>query len=163
MGVEQGGVQVAQRLVALVTEVRQANVTTRHIEVATGAGHDQERSLRANAVVSFSILREIHDHRIVEHGAFALGDLLESFDDRIDLVHVTDPDLLPSLPSGHASKGFIMPQGVDTDTIGFIPGQPGDRGTEVINGVSHHIGQTGFQGCDQHVGHGCLLFGRARI
>lgn len=83
VGVEEGGVEVAEGLVAFPVVVREADVAAAEVELAVLAGQDDEGVFPAVAVVGFAAVGEVEEHRVVEQGALAFGRLLEAADEGV--------------------------------------------------------------------------------
>ncbi len=160
VGVEERGVPVPEGLVPFGGVVGQAGVAAGHVEVAVVARHDDEGSLQPEAVVGFAVLGEIHDHGVVEHRAFALGLCLETFDDARDLLHVADADFLADRVGGNPAVASVVADDVEGDAVALVPGETEDRGSQVVDGVGHHVGQAGDEGGDENLGHRFVLLGR---
>jgi len=108
--VEQGGVPVADGLVAFRPVVGQADVSAEHVEGAVVPGHEDLRGLGAVAVVGLGVLGEVDDDGVVEHRALALGDGLELVDDGLDLTDVADADSdIPFTYSANQNKLIATP------------------------------------------------------
>ena len=160
VGIEEGGIPVAEGLVPFGGVVGQAGVAAGHVEVAVVARQDDEGSLQAEAVVGFAVFREIHDHGVVEHRAFALGLCLETFDDPRDLLHVTDADFLADHVGGNPAVASVVADDVEGNTVALVSGEAEDRCGKLVDRVGHHVGQAGDEGGDEDLGHRFLLLGR---
>jgi hypothetical protein len=64
--------------------------------------------LKAEAVVGFTAFWEIHDHRVVEHCAFALWHGFQAFDDARHLLDLRNADLLSDRVGGDAAVAVAV-------------------------------------------------------
>lgn len=163
VGVEEGGVPIADGFVTFGGVVGEADIAAGHVKVGLIAGEDDEGGFGSVAVVAFSVFGEIHDDGVVEHGSFSFGGGFEFFDDGGDLFHVTEADFFADFVSGDAAVAAVVAEFVDGDVVSFVSGHAFDGGGKLVDGVGDNIGEAGDEGRDEDVGHGLLLLGRAGV
>jgi hypothetical protein len=92
VGVEQGGVPVAEGHVSLGAVEWETDVAACYVEFGVLSAHDDHRCFGVWAVVAGACLGHVDDSGVVEHCAVALGDGLELGDEGIDLLHMVSFD-----------------------------------------------------------------------
>jgi len=108
VGVEDAGVEVAERLVTGFAPVGEAHVAVAEREFGVRAGEDDEREFRALRVVRFAAVREIENHRAVEHRAFALGHAFQTGDDFVHDLHVVQLGAVADFLRSEAADGLAV-------------------------------------------------------
>ena len=88
VGVEQCGVKITQRAVTGLTVVRQANVAAAQVHTRVVAGENDEGIFPAVTVMGLTAVREIKEHRVVEHRTVTLRHTLQAVDNAINQLHV---------------------------------------------------------------------------
>lgn len=137
VGVEEGGVPVAQGFVAFGAVEGQAYVAAGKVEFRVLAGEDDHGCLGIRAVVAGSGFRHVNDRGVVEHRAVALGDGFELGDEGFDLLHVVSLHHAADVV-GSATQASVT-DGMDAGLF-LVFGQGADVGGEVVDGVSHDVG-----------------------
>lgn len=136
VGVEEGGVPVAEGLVAFGGMEGEAEVAPRDVESGVSSTHHDHGSLGVGAVVAGSGFGHVDDGGVVKHATLSFGDGLEFGDHLFDLGHVALLDDVAQIEI-HA-----VTEPVEVDASG-VSREAVDWSSEVINGVSDDVCEAG--------------------
>lgn len=142
VGIEEGGVEVADGGVAGLSVAGHAQVLAGDFQAAAGAADGEERPLVEGAVVGFAGVAEIDDDGVVEHGAVALGDGLEFRGECGDEFDVVGADEIAALVGGLAVRAGAVADGVD---VLFAKAEAGVDVFEVVHADGDAVAEAGDQ------------------
>ncbi len=140
--VEQSRVPVAQRLVSLLTIVRQTDVATAKVQLCIVAGHDDKWVLGTVGVVCFTTVWKIKNHGIIKHLPASFRHALKSGDHTFDQRHVMMPAPRSNLFGSKAADGLSVPHVVHVDFLAFDSRNTCIGVSKLINRKRHNISQT---------------------
>ena len=111
----------------LVTVVWQSDISTPQIQLGVVACKNDERKFKSMAVMCFTSVGEIEQHRIIEHTSVTFRYTFETLNNLVNQCHVMRTAAVSDLGSFHSSNCFAMTDIMHIDRGAFNPGNAGVR------------------------------------